>query len=134
MSENNCYVVEKFGGVDYLINSGSNVTCAPNDMKNLFYPFGMMNLLEVFHIAAYAGYIMTYDLLWFEFEMPSYNTARLLHVADHGIVEGNTAILLILSANSIVDATRFYPSLVRRAGRVLVQSELHREVDPSIPV
>jgi cytosine deaminase len=118
-----------------LINAGVNVTCATDDMKNMFYPFGTMNPLEVVHIAAHAGYLTTKDLLRSAFEMPLYNAARLFHIEDYGIVEGNTANLLILPVNSIVDAIRFHPSpaLVMRAGRVLVQSEVQREMNPSIP-
>jgi len=48
-------------------------------------------------------------------------------------VEGNTANLLILSVNSSVDTIRFYPSLVRREGKVREQTEFHREIDTSIP-
>jgi cytosine deaminase len=118
-----------------LINAGVNVTCATDDMKNMFYPFGTMNPLEVVHIAAHAGYLTTKDLLRSAFEMPLYNAARLFHVEDYGIVEGNTANLVILPVNSIVDAIRFHPSptLVMREGRVLVQTEVQREMDPSIP-
>jgi hypothetical protein len=79
--------------------------------------------------------VMVLDLLRSSFEMPLYNAARLFHIEDYGIVEGNTANLVILPVNSIVDAIRFHPSptLVMREGRVLIQTKIQRETDPSIP-
>jgi cytosine deaminase len=118
-----------------LITAGINVTCAIDDMKNMFYPFGTMNPLDVVHIAAHAGYLTTKDLQRSAFEMPLYNAARLFQVEDHGIMEGNTANLVILPVNSIVDTIRFHPSpaLVMREDRALIQTEVQREIDPSIP-
>jgi cytosine deaminase len=122
--------------LDRLIRAGVNVACGHDDMKNMFYPFGSMNPLEAAHFAAHTGYLITPDLIRKAFEMPGYSAARSFGMDDYGIQVGNPAHLLLLPVESELDALRLHPapSLVMRAGKILVQAETRQTFSDSIPL
>ncbi|MCI0520085.1 MAG: amidohydrolase family protein [Chloroflexi bacterium] len=122
--------------LDRLIRAGVNVACGHDDMKNMFYPFGSMNPLEAAHFAAHAGYLITPDLIRKAFEMPGHSAARSFGMKDYGIQVGNPAHLLLLPVESELDALRLHPapSLVMRAGEILVQTETRQTFADSIPL
>jgi cytosine deaminase len=121
--------------LDMLIKAGVNVACGHDDMNNMFYPFGSMNPLDSALFAAHTGYLTTPDLIHKAFEMPGYSAARSFGIQDYGLKEGNPAHLLLLPVQSELDALRLHPSptLVMRAGKVLVQTEVHQTFAESIP-
>lgn len=118
-----------------LIEAGINVASATDDMLNMFYPFGNMNPLEVVNFAAHAGYLTTPELIDAAFDMPLYNAAKIFHINDYGIREGNLANLCLLPVSTKVDAIRMHPAptLVMRAGNILAQTEVSQRFDNSVP-
>lgn len=118
-----------------LINAGVNVACAHDDVKNMFYPFGNMNPLFAANLAAHAGHLTTPNLIRAAFEMPLYHAAQTFGIQDYGISAGNPANLVLLPVQSDIDALRIQPvpTLVMRQGKILVQTELRRAFDPSVP-
>lgn len=118
-----------------LIELGVNVSCAHDDMKNMFYPFGNMNPLYSANVTAHAAQLTTTFLMREAFEMPSYHAARIFGIQDYGIQIGNSANLLLLPVKSEVDALRLCPapSLVMREGKCLAQTEVNRTFSPVVP-
>ncbi|MDP1713365.1 MAG: amidohydrolase family protein [Anaerolineales bacterium] len=121
--------------LDRLIKAGVNVACGHDDMNNMFYPFGSMNPLDAALFAAHAGYLTTPHLIRKAFEMPGYSAARSFGIQDYGLKVGNPAHLLLLPVQSELDALRLHPSptLVMRAGKVLVQTEVRQTFSEIVP-
>ena len=121
--------------LNILLGAGINVASGTDDMLNMFYPFGNMNPLEVVNISAHAGYLTTPNLIEEAFNMPLYNAAKTFRIEPYGIQEGNPADLCILPVKNEADAIRFHPkpSLVMRAGEILVETNLVQEFNLTIP-
>jgi cytosine deaminase len=111
--------------IDLLIKSGINVASATDDMKNMFYPFGNMNPLEVVNFCAHLGYLTTPELIEEAFLMPLDNAARAFRVEPYGIEVGNPADLVLLPVSSVVDAIRLHPAprMVLRNGQILAVTD-----------
>jgi cytosine deaminase len=111
--------------IDLLIKSGINVASATDDMKNMFYPFGNMNPLEVVNFCAHLGYLTTPELIEEAFLMPLDNAARAFRVEPYGIEVGNPADLVLLPVSSVVDAIRLHPAprMVLRNGQILAETD-----------
>ena len=119
-----------------LIEAGVNVCCGQDDLMNMFYPFGQMDPLEVANIAAHAGHLTSPEQIEVAFDMPRYNAARNIGLENYGIYEGADANLILLKADSAVDALRRKPErlYVIRQGEILVQNEVRTEYSSLIPM
>jgi cytosine deaminase len=118
-----------------LIEAGVNVCCGQDDLMNMFYPFGQMDPLEVANIAAHAGHLTSPEEIEVVFDMPRYNAARNIGLKNYGVHEGADANLILLQADSAVDALRRKPErlYVIREGKILVQNKVDTKYDVSIP-
>ena len=118
-----------------LIEAGVNVCCGQDDLMNMFYPFGQMDPLEVASIAAHAGHLTSPDEIQYVFDMPRYNAAKNIGLENYGIYEGADANLILLKADSAVDALRRKPErlYVIREGKILVQNTLQTTYADHIP-
>lgn len=118
-----------------LIEAGVNVCCGQDDLMNMFYPFGQMDTLEVANIAAHAGHLTSPDEIQYVFDMPRYNAAKNIGLENYGVHEGADANLILLQANSAVDALRRKPErlYVIREGKILVQNSVQTTYADWIP-
>lgn len=119
-----------------LIEAGVNVTCGQDDLNNMFYPFGKMDLLEVANFVAHAAQLSSPRLIQYAFDMPRYRAAQTLRIDNYGVRLGAVANLVLLDAESAVDAVRRQPERrwVIREGKVLYQAETRRSFAPEIPM
>lgn len=110
--------------VKQLLESGVNVSCGQDDLQNMFYPFGRMDMLEVAMIVAHAAHLGSPAEIEAAFAMPRYNAARVLRLERYGLGVGCEASLVLLDANSPVQALCNRPDrrYVVRKGRVLAQT------------
>jgi cytosine deaminase len=118
-----------------LLAAGVNVTCGQDDLQNMFYPFGQMDMLEVANFVAHTAHMSSIDEIQEAFDMPRYRAAKVLGIQDYGIFEGADANLVLFDAISPVDALRKQPErlFVIRKGDVLVQSEHKLTLSPVLP-
>jgi cytosine deaminase len=118
-----------------LLEAGVNVCCGQDDLLNMFYPFGQMDPLEVANITAHAGHLTSPEQIEATFDMARYNAARNIGLENYGLHEGAEANLVLLKADSAVDALRRKPErlYVIRQGEVLVQNELRTDYAPQVP-
>jgi len=118
-----------------LIEAGVNVASGQDDLMNMFYPFGQMDQLEVVNIIAHAAHLSSPAQIQEAFNMPRYNAARMLRLADYGIHEGAAANLILIDAQSPVEAIRRQADrlYVIRNGEILVKSERTVAFSPSVP-
>lgn len=118
-----------------LLEAGVNVTCGQDDLQNMFYPFGNMDMLSVANFVAHTAHMSSEQEIKEAFDMPRYRAARVLRLDDYGLAEGSEANLVLFQANSAADALRKQPerSYVIRRGELLVKSERNLTLSPSLP-
>jgi len=118
-----------------LLEAGVNVTCGQDDLQNMFYPFGNMDMLSVANFVAHTAHMSSQSEIQETFEMPRYRAAKVLRLRDYGLEDGARANLVLFNAKSAADALRRQPErlFVIREGEVLVQSERKLTLSPALP-
>ncbi|MFO7681964.1 MAG: amidohydrolase family protein [Chloroflexota bacterium] len=111
--------------VKELLEAGVNVVCGQDDIQNMFYPYGKMDPLEVALITAHAAHMGAPAEIQAAFDMPRYHAARLWGLEDYGVEVGAAANLVVLDAQSNVEALRRQPDrlYVIRQGRIVVETK-----------
>lgn len=109
--------------VKELLEAGVNVVCGQDDLQNMFYPFGKMDPLEVALITAHLAHLGAPHEIEAAFNMPRYHAARMWGLKSYGVAVGAAANLVILDAQTAVQALRQQPAnrTVIRNGRVLTK-------------
>jgi len=118
-----------------LLDAGVNVTCGQDDMMNMFYPFGRMDMLEVANFVAHAAHLSSPAHIQAAFDMPRYSAARVLRLPNYGLYEGAAANLVLIPADSAMDAVARHPirPYVIRQGQVLVHNQLQTNYSSQVP-
>lgn len=110
--------------VKQLLEAGVNVACGQDDLQNMFYPYGSMDMLDVAMLVGHAAHLSSPAEIQAAFDMPRYHAARILRLENYGIRVGAEANLILLPAGSALDALCFRPErrYVIRKGQVLYES------------
>ncbi len=110
--------------VKELLTSGVNVTCGNDNHRDVFFPFGKADMLEVAYVTALAAHMTSEDELKTVMNMPRYNAAKSVGIKDYGIHVGGRANLIILPVTSMMDALALKPPrrAVIRDGRMISQT------------
>ncbi len=118
-----------------LLEAGVNVTCGQDDLQNMFYPFGNMDMLSVANFVAHTAHMSSPTEIQQTFDLPRYSAAKVLRLENYGLEVGNIANLVLFKANSAVDALRKQPEreYVIRKGEVLVESHRNEILSPKLP-
>ncbi|GDX07179.1 cytosine deaminase [Buttiauxella sp. A111] len=112
--------------VKELLEAGINVCFGHDDVFDPWYPLGTANMLQVLHMGLHVCQMMGYQQIDEGLKLITENSARTFGVQDYGIVEGNTAHLIILPAENGFDAVRRQVP-VRwsvRGGKVIATTQL----------
>ncbi|MBJ3815024.1 cytosine deaminase [Shimwellia pseudoproteus] len=112
--------------VKELLAAGINVSFGHDDVFDPWYPLGTANMLQVLHMGLHVCQMMGYEQINDSLRLITSNSARTCGITDYGIVEGNTANMLILPATDGFDALRRQVP-VRwsiRQGRVISTTQL----------
>ncbi|MBE2201208.1 MAG: amidohydrolase family protein [Anaerolinea sp.] len=109
--------------VKELLEAGVNMVCGQDDLQNMFYPFGKMDPLEVALITAHLAHLGAPHEIEAAFNMPRSHAARMWGLDNYGVFVGAAANLVILDAQTAVQALRQQPAnrTVIRNGRVLTE-------------
>ena len=109
--------------VKELLEAGVNVVCGQDDLQNMFYPFGKMDPLEVALVTAHLAHLGAPQEIEAAFNMPRYHAARMWGLDNYGVSVGAAANLVILDAETAVQALRQQPAnrTVIKNGRVLTE-------------
>ncbi|MFC2091790.1 amidohydrolase family protein [Elusimicrobiota bacterium] len=93
--------------VKELLEAGINVAYGQDCLKDTFYPtWGREDLLEVGMITAHAAQFTQPREIEVLFDMPTYNSAKILNIPNYGIHEDNSADLNIINAKNVQEAFR----------------------------
>ncbi|WBM70988.1 cytosine deaminase [Buttiauxella sp. WJP83] len=112
--------------VKELLEAGINVCFGHDDVFDPWYPLGTANMLQVLHMGLHVCQMMGYQQIDEGLKLITENSARTFGVQDYGIVEGNSANLIILPAENGFDAVRRQVP-VRwsvRGGKVIATTQL----------
>lgn len=110
--------------VKELIEAGVNVSCGQDDLQNMFYPFGSMDMLEVAMMTAHAAHLSSPQEIRTAFNMPRYHAALGRRLQNYGVKVGADANLVVIAAGSDIEALRRQPDrrYVIRNGKILVET------------
>lgn len=118
-----------------LLEAGVNVTCGQDDIMNMFYPFGKMDMLEVADFVAHAAHLSSAEHIQAAFDMPRSRAARTLRLPDYGVKVGAEANLVLIPADSAADALARHPirPYVIRRGEILVENRVETLYANGVP-
>jgi cytosine deaminase len=109
--------------VKQLMEAGVNVACGSDDVSNLFFPFGRMDMLEVAMFTSVVSHLTRPEEIQAAFDMPRYRAAKVLNLQEYGIMVGAPANFVLLAAENAQQALQLQPvnRLVVRNG-ILISS------------
>jgi cytosine deaminase len=126
-----CNVRRGVADANFLVEHGVNCSISTNNILNPFTPYGDCSLLRIANLQANVLQVSHKERLAECFRMLTDRSARLLNHADYGIRVGNPADLVVLDAESPVEAVAEIrePIAVWKRGRRTATrhpTELHR--------
>ena len=118
--------------VKELLANGINVSFGQDNLRDMFYPFGRDDPLELAFLLAHAAHMSRPDEIDALFAMPTINAARILRLSDYGTNPGCAGDLVILDTHSPIEAIthKVDRRYVIHQGRVVAQTETQRTVAP----
>ncbi len=113
-----------------LLQAGVNVSCGLDDVRNIFFPYGRMDMLEVAMVTSITAHLTTPAEVQTAFDMPRSHAARALRLDEYGLRVGAPADLVFLAAENAQEALQLQPlrRYVVRGGRLIVCAEVQRTV------
>ena len=110
--------------VKELLAAGVNVACGHDCVMDPWYPLGSHDMLDVAHMGLHVGHMTGDTEMRAMFDCVTVNAARALHLEGYGLEPGCWADMVILQAESPVDAIRLRPPrlAVIRRGRVIAET------------
>lgn len=121
--------------VKQLINAGINVAYGQDYIMASYNPtWGREHLLEVGMLTAFTAKLTSGHEIEKLFDMPTYNSAKILELKDYGISEGTQANLNILNAVSIQEAFRNLSDClyVISNGKIIAETNITRTLNSNI--
>jgi cytosine deaminase len=117
-----------------LLRAGVNVACGLDDVNNIFFPYGRMDMLEVAMITSITAHLTTPEEMRAAFDMPRRRAARALRLEGYDLAVGAPANLTLFEARDAQEALRLQPvrRCVVRAGRIVAQSRLEQSITPGL--
>jgi cytosine deaminase len=114
--------------VKELLEAGVNVACGMDDVCNLFFPYGRMDMLEVAMFTSITAHLTTPEEIETCFDMPRGRAARVLGLREYGVAPGLPADLVFLEAEDAQEALQAQPPrrYVVRNGRIVATNRLEQ--------
>ncbi len=111
--------------VKELVARGINVSFGQDNLRDMFYPFGRDDPLELALLIAHAAHMSQPDEIDTVFAMATINGARVLSLPDYGTDPGCAGDLVILDAQTAAEAItgRCDRNYVIKSGQVVAQTE-----------
>ena len=110
--------------VKELLAAGVNVACGHDCVMGPWYPLGSHDMLDVAHMGLHVGHMTGDAEMRAIFDCVTVNAARALHLDGYGLEPGCWADMVLLQAESAIDAIRLRPArlAVIRRGRVIAET------------
>jgi len=110
--------------VKELLEAGVNVACGHDCVMDPWYPLGTHDMLDVAHMGLHVGHMTGHAEMRAMFDCVTVNGARALHREGYGLDPGCWADMVLLQADTAIDAIRLRPArlAVIRRGRVIAET------------
>ena len=107
-----------------LLEEGALVCLGQDDISDAYYPYGRNNMLEVAFLASHLLWMTTEAEMETLYDMITVNAAEAMNVPGFGLKEGNSAHLVVLGVDSVLEALRWQapPRYVISHGRLIAES------------
>lgn len=107
--------------VPELQDMGINVSLGHDDVMDPWYPMGTHDMIEVAHMGAHALHMTGVDQQNTLFDAVTYNGAKTLDLDGYGLEPGCNADMVVVQAESRMEALRLHPArlFVIRRGAVI---------------
>ncbi len=114
--------------IDQLMHAGVTVGVATNNIQNLFTPFGDGDVLKICTLLAQTLQLGTARSHIQCLEMATTSAAKAIGVSNYGIVPGNVADLVLISAGSVSEVIGTAPveRTVIKAGKIVAETHAQR--------
>lgn len=117
--------------VDELDARGVNVCIGHDSIMDPWYPMGKGSMLQGANLLMHTAHMSGYDQIPRLFDMITVNSAKALGLQDsYGIEKGKPADLIVLDAESEMDAIRLMPDCLYalKGGKVILESAPARRI------
>lgn len=116
--------------VKELLDRGVKVAFGQDNLRDMFYPFGHDDPLELGFLLAHAAHMSQPDEIEAVFDMTTNGAAKVLGLTDYGTAPGCAGDLVVLDAPSPLEAIVHKPDRrhVIRHGRVVAETETRRMI------
>lgn len=116
--------------VKELLDRGVNMAFGQDNLRDMFYPFGRDDPLELAFLLAHAAHMSQPDEIEAVFDMTTTGGAKVLGLTDYGTNPGCVGDLVVLDAKSPLEAIVEKPDrrYVVRRGRVVAETETRRTI------
>ena len=113
-----------------LLDAGVNVSYGQDCVDDPFYPFGVVDPLEVALVMAHAAHLTQPREIETVFSMQNWNAAKILRLEDYGFEQGAVGDLVVLDAFDAVQAirTRADRLVVVKRGQVIAETKTERRL------
>lgn len=110
--------------VKELLAAGVNVACGHDCVMDPWYPLGSYDMLDVAHMGLHVGHMTGDAEMRTMFDCVTVNAARALHLDGYGLEPRCWADMVLLQADTPIDAIRLRPArlAVIRRGRVIAET------------
>ena len=110
--------------VKELLAAGVNVACGHDCVMDPWYPLGSHDMLDVAHMGLHVGHMTGDAEMRAMFDCVTINAARALHLDGYGLEPRCWADMVLLQADTPIDAIRLRPArlAVIRRGRVIAET------------
>ena len=110
--------------VPELLDMGINVSFGHDDVMDPWYPMGTHDMIEVAHMGAHALHMTGVDQQNNMFDAVTYNGATTLGLEGYGLEAGCNADMVVVQADSRMEALRLHPArlFVIRRGQIVSET------------
>ncbi|MBN2407749.1 MAG: amidohydrolase family protein [Elusimicrobia bacterium] len=116
--------------VKELLDEGALVCIGQDDISDAYYPYGRNNMLEVAFLASHLLWMTGESEMETLYDMITVNGAKAMGIKKFGIKTGNTANLVVLGVDSVLEALRAQeaPRYVISHGRLVAENSVKYKV------
>jgi len=113
-----------------LLEAGVNVALGQDDIRNMFYPYGQMDPMELANIVVHVAQFDLPHEIEQVFKFSRHNAARALGLKDYGLAVGKPANLMVMDVSSALEAISVHPAVhyVFHNGKLAMEN--HRKTIP----
>lgn len=116
--------------VKEFVQAGVNVAIGQDDMDDPYYPFGRGDMLELASFMCHGAQMGSAPEIDAVFDMITCNAYKGMGLSPHGPEVGKAADLVVLDAQSVLEAIRMQAECryVIKGGRLIAENQVHRSL------